>query len=136
MVQRADIAPLAGLVSALLRHCQRRLVRGIWDFLGGGGEHGVHRAALGRGHEFGELGLGAAAVQGVFPRADLEGVARLQGEALDGVGERYDGSWYVDAVAHRFGGAGYTQRFSLLRNARRRRDGILLAGDAGLGAFV
>lgn len=55
---------------------------------------------------------------------------------LDGAGERYDGSWYVDAVTHRFDGTGYSQRFSLLRNARRRRAGMLLAGDVDLGALA
>jgi len=36
---------------------------------------------------------------------------------VDGVGERYSGSWYVDAVTHRFDVEGYSQRFKLLRNA-------------------
>ena len=36
---------------------------------------------------------------------------------VDGVGERYSGSWYVDAVTHRFDVNGYHQRFRLLRNA-------------------
>lgn len=36
---------------------------------------------------------------------------------VDGAGERYSGTWYVDAVTHRFDVNGYSQRFKLLRNA-------------------
>lgn len=36
---------------------------------------------------------------------------------VDGAGERYSGTWYVDAVTHRFDVDGYSQRFKLLRNA-------------------
>ncbi len=35
---------------------------------------------------------------------------------VDGAGERYSGTWYVDAVTHRFDVNGYSQRFKLLRN--------------------
>ena len=35
---------------------------------------------------------------------------------VDGVGERYGGIYYVDAVRHRFSPEGYRQRFTLLRN--------------------
>ena len=36
---------------------------------------------------------------------------------LDGVGERYGGTYYVDSVSHRFSMEGYRQTFTLLRNA-------------------
>ena len=36
---------------------------------------------------------------------------------LDGVGERYGGTFYVDSVNHRFNMEGYRQAFTLLRNA-------------------
>jgi hypothetical protein len=42
-------------------------------------------------------------------------VAELVG--VDGAGERYSGTYYVDRVSHRFDTAGYTQTFRLLRNA-------------------
>jgi len=35
---------------------------------------------------------------------------------VDGVGERYGGIYYVDAVKHRFSMDGYRQTFTLLRN--------------------
>ncbi len=36
---------------------------------------------------------------------------------VDGVGERYGGTWFVDTVSHRFSSDGYRQSFTLLRNA-------------------
>lgn len=36
---------------------------------------------------------------------------------VDGLGERYSGSYYVDQVTHHFSQAGYRQQFVLLRNA-------------------
>lgn len=36
---------------------------------------------------------------------------------LDGVGEEFGGTYYVDTVVHRFSDAGYRQRFVLIRNA-------------------
>lgn len=36
---------------------------------------------------------------------------------VDGIGPRFSGTHLVDAVNHRFNGSGYTQRFTLLRNA-------------------
>ena len=47
---------------------------------------------------------------------------------VDGVGERYSGTYYVDSVTHRFDARGYEQRFSLLRNALGRQPGGGLAG--------
>jgi len=44
---------------------------------------------------------------------------------VDGVGERYSGTYYVDAVTHRFDMNGYLATFRLLRNAY----GDDLAGD-------
>jgi len=43
----------------------------------------------------------------------------LTGEpvGVDGVGERYGGTYYVEAVTHRFDGNGYRAEFRLLRNA-------------------
>jgi hypothetical protein len=37
--------------------------------------------------------------------------------AVDGLGERYNGTYYVDKVTHKFSYSGYLQNFSLLRNA-------------------
>jgi phage protein D len=37
--------------------------------------------------------------------------------AVDGVGDRHSGSYYVDSVDHSFSASGYRQRFVLLRNA-------------------
>jgi phage protein D len=42
---------------------------------------------------------------------------------VDGVGERYSGTYYVDSVTHRFDVKGYDQRFSLSRNALGRKPG-------------
>lgn len=36
---------------------------------------------------------------------------------VDGIGQRYAGTYYVDTVTHRFDVNGYTQTFTLLRNA-------------------
>ena len=36
---------------------------------------------------------------------------------VDGVGDTYGGSYYVDQVQHRFAAEGYRQRFRLVRNA-------------------
>ena len=36
---------------------------------------------------------------------------------VDGVGERYSGTYYVDAASHRFDVNGYKVTFRLLRNA-------------------
>lgn len=36
---------------------------------------------------------------------------------VDGVGERYSGTYYVDAVTHKFDANGYAMSFTLLRNA-------------------
>lgn len=36
---------------------------------------------------------------------------------LDGVGEEFGGTYYVDTVTHRFSDAGYRQRFLIVRNA-------------------
>ena len=36
---------------------------------------------------------------------------------VDGVGERYSGTYFVDQVTHRFGVSGYISSFKLLRNA-------------------
>jgi phage protein D len=47
---------------------------------------------------------------------------------IDGVGERYSGTYYVDSVTHRFDTKGYDQRFSLLRNALGRKPGGGLLG--------
>lgn len=44
---------------------------------------------------------------------------------VDGVGETFGGTYYVDSVRHSFSDDGYRQRFSLLRNAY---------GDVGLSA--
>jgi phage protein D len=52
---------------------------------------------------------------------------------VDGVGERYSGTYYVDSVTHRFDTKGYDQRFALLRNALGRKPGGgLLGAIAGL----
>ena len=52
--------------------------------------------------------------------------------AVDGVGERYGGTYYVDSVTHTFNTEGYRQRFRLLRNAYG--DDLSLSGNplAGL----
>jgi phage protein D len=47
---------------------------------------------------------------------------------VDGVGERYSGTYYVDSVTHRFDTHGYDQRFTLMRNALGRLPGGGLAG--------
>jgi hypothetical protein len=47
---------------------------------------------------------------------------------VDGVGERYSGTFYVDTVTHRFDMTGYSQRFSLMRNALGRLPGGGLGG--------
>ncbi len=36
---------------------------------------------------------------------------------VDGIGDYYGGTYYVDEVQHRFAGEGYRQKFKLLRNA-------------------
>jgi hypothetical protein len=36
---------------------------------------------------------------------------------VDGLGERFSGTYYVDSVTHNFNTQGYRQRFKLLRNA-------------------
>lgn len=52
---------------------------------------------------------------------------------VDGVGERYSGTYYVDSVTHRFDVRGYDQGFSLMRNALGRKPGGGLVGAiAGL----
>lgn len=56
--------------------------------------------------------------------------------ALDGVGERHDGIWFVDSVTHQFDDSGYSQRFSLMRNARRARLGDFPMGLPDMGAVV
>lgn len=49
----------------------------------------------------------------------LYGAVLLTGQpvGVDGVGERYSGAYYVDAVTHRFDANGYRASFRLLRNA-------------------
>jgi phage protein D len=47
---------------------------------------------------------------------------------VDGVGDRYSGTYYVAGVTHRFTARGYDQKFSLLRNALGRRPGGALGG--------
>jgi hypothetical protein len=49
----------------------------------------------------------------------LYGHVLLTGQpvGVDGVGERYSGTYYVDAVTHRFDVNGYRAGFRLLRNA-------------------
>ena len=69
-------------------------------------------------------------------RADGELDGSLYGHVLrvgepvevDGVGERYSGTYYVDRVTHRFDARGYEQRFSLMRNALGRPPGGGLVG--------
>ncbi len=64
-------------------------------------------------------------------RADGELDGSLYGHVLkvampvdvDGVGERFSGTYYVDSVTHRFDRTGYAQRFSLMRNALGRLPG-------------
>ncbi len=51
--------------------------------------------------------------------------------ALDGVGERLNGLYYVDRVTHRFTSSGYHQAFRLLRNAY----GDNVPGGGALGAI-
>ena len=51
---------------------------------------------------------------------------------VDGVGERYSGTYYVDTATHRFDMSGYRTTFKLLRNAY----GDNLAGSANLLAGV
>lgn len=74
-------------------------------------------------------------------RADGELDGSLYGHVLrvgepvdvDGVGERYSGTYYVDTVTHRFDARGYDQSFTLLRNALGRQPGGgLLGAIAGL----
>ena len=36
---------------------------------------------------------------------------------VEGIGDTYGGTYYVDQVTHQFADDGYTQRFALLRNA-------------------
>jgi len=54
---------------------------------------------------------------------DLDGViyghVLLPGDpvAIDGVGNRYGGRWYVSKVEHRFDMNGYQQSFEVVRNA-------------------
>lgn len=52
---------------------------------------------------------------------------------VDGVGERYGGTWFVDTVDHRFSSEGYRQSFTLLRNAYGDNLG---SGSGGLLAAV
>ncbi|WP_281556860.1 hypothetical protein [Thalassomonas sp. RHCl1] len=50
---------------------------------------------------------------------------------VDGIGERYNGTYYVDKVVHKFTYEGYRQNFTLLRNAygdNLESAGGLLAG--------
>ena len=47
---------------------------------------------------------------------------------VDGVGELYSGTYYVDEVTHRFSRKGYDQAFKLMRNALGRKAGGGLAG--------
>jgi phage protein D len=64
-------------------------------------------------------------------RADGELDGSLYGHVLrvgepvevDGVGERYSGTYYVDTVTHRFDIHGYDQAFTLIRNALGRKPG-------------
>ena len=51
--------------------------------------------------------------------------------AIDGIGERYGGVYYVDKVSHRFTVDGYRQSFELMRNAY----GDNLDDLPGLGAL-
>ena len=49
---------------------------------------------------------------------------------VDGVGDRHNGTYYVDTVNHTFDGTGYRQSFQLLRNAHG--DNL----EAGLGSVL
>lgn len=51
--------------------------------------------------------------------------------AVDGVGQRYSGVYYVDRVTHRFNVDGYRQSFTLLRNAYG--DNVPATGNALAG---
>jgi phage protein D len=69
----------------------------------------------------------------VHAEGDLDG--SLYGHVLrvgarvgvDGVGNTFSGTWYVDTVSHRFDAEGYRQAFTLLRNAVG--DNLPPAGD-------
>ena len=51
---------------------------------------------------------------------------------VDGIGDWYQGIYYVDSVRHRFSASGYRQQFTLLRNAY----GDNLTGSGGLLSAV
>jgi hypothetical protein len=54
---------------------------------------------------------------------------------LDGVGTTFSGTYYVDAVTHRFNDRGYRQRFTILRNAfGDNLSSASAAGTAAVGA--
>jgi hypothetical protein len=80
------------------------------------------------------LGLANKGDMSVEAEGELDG--SLYGHVLrvgepvevDGVGERYSGTYYVAGVTHRFDARGYDQKFTLLRNALGRRPGGALVG--------
>ncbi len=58
---------------------------------------------------------------------------------LDGLGDRYDGLYYVDRVSHAFSAEGYRQAFTLLRNAwgdGEYRPGLKKTTAAVTGVFA
>lgn len=55
---------------------------------------------------------------------------------VDGLGERLNGSYYVDSVSHNFNADGYRQKFKLLRNAYGDNLDSLLPAAPALAAVL
>lgn len=93
---------------------------GLDDFVWRPQRHGVQDDA-----QMAAITQQAANAASMHIRADGELDGTMYGHVLktgepvgvDGVGERYGGTYYVDSVRHRFDTNGYQMTFSLLRNA-------------------
>lgn len=55
---------------------------------------------------------------------------------VDGAGQRYGGTYYIDKVAHVFTADGYRQRFELRRNAVGEDGGGLTGSFGGVGSIL
>lgn len=106
----------------------RGLTPFVWNLSGeaGANRDRLHAQALRKANEFD--------IQKVQAEGELDGT--LYGHVLlagkpvpvDGLGDRFSGTYYVDSVTHTFNAQGYRQRFKLLRNA----FGDNLSGGGGL----
>lgn len=113
---RPDL-PLMGTVHA--GSAQRGLPPFVWRLSGqAGAERDAHRVESLARQRANEADLHRVQAEGELDGA-VYGHVLLPGlpVAVDGVGTRLSGIYYVDSVTHVFNAQGYRQRFRLLRNA-------------------